>query len=260
MRALLLLAALVLAVCCFRTSLAEQVLSEEEIAEALESLDEILERDEFIDPKERKEEISMLETSFLEEIAEDINDWFKGLKRRIERLLRSDDKPKKPQGESFFDFNLLSGKGMLKVLVIAIITAIAAAIIWVIVLLFKGGGRKDLKSEIGPLGGEDALAHSPEEWSGIAEDRISSGNLRGALRALYLSLLSQLHDSRKIVYVREKTNWEYVRSMPDGEPVKQEFRELTATFDRVWYGLVEPDKDTYESFKAVVKEALSKLK
>lgn len=82
----------------------------------------------------------------------------------------------------------------------------------------------------------DALAQSSSQWLDLAGQLAESGNWRLTYRAMYLALLSGLHESGKIRFRRCDTNRIYARSYrgPAGE--KQIFTDLTEIFDRVWYG------------------------
>lgn len=61
------------------------------------------------------------------------------------------------------------------------------------------------------------------------------GDMRGALRALYVATLLMLDRKRLIEYETWKTNGQYIRAMPRGE-ARQLFAAFTRIFDRKWYG------------------------
>jgi hypothetical protein len=71
------------------------------------------------------------------------------------------------------------------------------------------------------------------------------GDLRGALRLLYLATLFALDRAHLIEYEPSKTNWQYTRSLPQGE-LRQAFGAFTAIFDRKWYGHELASLDDYE--------------
>jgi len=81
----------------------------------------------------------------------------------------------------------------------------------------------------------DALARPADAWARFAEDFRGRGEWRLALRALYLQLLVLLHERGQIRYERQRTNGEYVLALR-GEPAGEPFDQLTAIFDRAWYG------------------------
>lgn len=82
-----------------------------------------------------------------------------------------------------------------------------------------------------------ALAMDTPAWLAEADRLLSERDPRAVYRALYLALLSGLHQAGKINFRKNRTNWIYVRSYqgpPDDLPV---FTDLTEMFDNVWYGL-----------------------
>lgn len=84
----------------------------------------------------------------------------------------------------------------------------------------------------------DALALDGSEWDRETERLLRQGDIRLAYRALYLGLLSELHSQGRIVFSRNRTNWQYVRSYKGESAMRREFADLTDVFDQVWYGLV----------------------
>lgn len=89
----------------------------------------------------------------------------------------------------------------------------------------------------------DALPE--EEWFKLAEQLASEGDLRLALRALFLGALAQLNRQGHITITRHKTNLEYdrelarrTRTIPSLRPA---FLELMRTFERSWYGAAPVD-------------------
>lgn len=100
---------------------------------------------------------------------------------------------------------------------------------------------------------EDALRHSGEDWRRFARDWSGQGDLRQAIRSLYLATLVHLHDSGIIRYHRALTNWAYVRQFR-GDPESRAFlRRLTEEFDEIWYGGRPCDLSRYEQFHALAR-------
>lgn len=82
-----------------------------------------------------------------------------------------------------------------------------------------------------------ALALTGREWLEHAGRLASTGEFRAVYRALYLALLSGLHDAGKIEYRSQRTNWTYVARFSGPDEQRRTFHDLTAMFDDVWYGL-----------------------
>ena len=89
----------------------------------------------------------------------------------------------------------------------------------------------------------------PAEMAAEAKALFDDGDLRGAVRALYLALLGRLHQQGVIVYDRHRTNREYLRSMRAGAERKRAFAAVVETFDRKWYGKESCTRDEVEAFE-----------
>src|SRR5205823_10325757 len=79
----------------------------------------------------------------------------------------------------------------------------------------------------------------PAEMARESERLAESGDLRGAIRARYLSHLGELHAAGHIVYDRRRTNREYLRGLiaREGETARAgAFADVVEVFDRKWYG------------------------
>ncbi len=82
----------------------------------------------------------------------------------------------------------------------------------------------------------DALAMASDSWMRAARQFHGDGDFRAMYRAMYLSLLAGLHETGKIRFRRNHTNWHYVRDFHGDKPRRALFESLTDLFDHVWYG------------------------
>jgi hypothetical protein len=97
----------------------------------------------------------------------------------------------------------------------------------------------------------------PEDgWTQLAQELLSRGELRLALRAFYLASLAQLAARNLITIARFKSNRDYERelvrrghSWPD---LLARFSHNVCTIDRIWYGMHPVDRGLVESFVANV--------
>jgi hypothetical protein len=71
------------------------------------------------------------------------------------------------------------------------------------------------------------------------------GDMRGALRALYVATLLMLDRKHLIEFEPWKTNGQYIRAMPPSE-VRQLFAAFTRIFDHKWYGHEPATADDYQ--------------
>jgi hypothetical protein len=91
------------------------------------------------------------------------------------------------------------------------------------------------------------------EWLKLAEEKIEAGELRLALRALFLASLAHLGERRMIAISRTKSNGDYVRELSFRAREQNELRECfndnVRSFDRVWYGWHEVTREVLEHFR-----------
>ncbi|MDZ7815783.1 MAG: DUF4129 domain-containing protein [Planctomycetota bacterium] len=220
--------------------------------DARERLESILEREEFYDsaPQAEPQEIDL---GWFGEQVEKMIDNTVILLKKLRDALRERER-RKPSNSWEMSEGLQTA---LLVFLIIVVLGVLAAMGWFLIRTLTESAP--LRSASVVRYGENALEHTPDEWHSLAHSRADTGDLRGATRAMYLSLLSELHDKRKIVYDTRKTNWEYLYSMSTNEPLREPFRELTGFFDRCWYGIHEPDKDDFKTFEREVTEMRGQL-
>jgi hypothetical protein len=96
----------------------------------------------------------------------------------------------------------------------------------------RGGGGP---ATDGSLDGPSAILR-PSDLLSRAERSAAAGHYREAIRLLYLALLSRLDQQGLINYDHTKTNWEYLRTTRSIVTLHRPFLQLTAIFDRKWYG------------------------
>ncbi|MGA3283776.1 MAG: DUF4129 domain-containing protein [Verrucomicrobiota bacterium] len=98
----------------------------------------------------------------------------------------------------------------------------------------------------------------PEDgWTKLARELLERGELRLALRAFYFASLSHLAARNLISIARFKSNRDYERelhrrghSFPDLLPV---FGDNLESFERIWYGLHEVNRELVDRFAANVE-------
>lgn len=69
----------------------------------------------------------------------------------------------------------------------------------------------------------------------ILAQAIEAGDYNLAIRLHYLSIIQGLSNRKFIRWKKDKTNYDYIREMRQ-HPLEASFREITAVFERVWYG------------------------
>jgi uncharacterized protein YxeA len=89
---------------------------------------------------------------------------------------------------------------------------------------------------------------------------IQNQDYKLAIRLHYLFIIQKLASIELINWKKDKTNWEYLKEIKN-TAYYQPFKQLTSTFENIWYGNKEINKDTFEqeitrfqSFKTSLKQ------
>lgn len=100
-----------------------------------------------------------------------------------------------------------------------------------------------------------------DEWLAVARDLTLKGDLRTALRALYLAGLSHLARLELIVLALYKSNRDYENEFGRKGRAHPEalasFSRNVAAFDKAWYGAHEVDGETLAVFRANLERIMS---
>jgi hypothetical protein len=117
------------------------------------------------------------------------------------------------------------------------------------------GTRTRAGPRVPPAGVDRAqvLAAEPLTLIDDAAAHAARGDMRAALRALYLATLASLDRGRLIEFEPSKTNWQYIRAMPRGQARKL-FSDFTVIFDRKWYGHEPADADDYAACRQLAEQ------
>lgn len=103
----------------------------------------------------------------------------------------------------------------------------------------------------------DALAADSDVWTHHARQLVQEGDLRLAFRAMYLALLSGMHQAGQIHYRPQRTNAWYVRGFRGERDQCATFALLTQRFGEVWYGQHMPDAATFQEITRDVDRLLA---
>ncbi len=105
--------------------------------------------------------------------------------------------------------------------------------------------------------GEDDLPQTAAEARTQAQTLAVAGDYRQAVRRLYLSALLHLDESDLLRFRRDQTNREVLRSLPSAAPIRPHLEPVVETFDRVWYGIREPDKATFDAYQIEIDRLMA---
>jgi hypothetical protein len=161
--------------------------------------------------------------------------------------------------------------GEMNVLIVTLVTLLV-----LVILFFAWRHRKSRRQAdiiaaeaihpVPDLADENVIADQlPEEgWQKLAQDLLSRGELRLALRALFMASLAHLAKARLITIARFKSNREYLQELErrgyDRTEIQKAFNENVNAIDCVWYGMYPVTDDLLERFRYnvefVTREAL----
>lgn len=199
---------------------------------------------------------------FLDGISAEVKKWGKGVAEWLDRVLRKLFRQSPPTPRQPLDFSWVTRLHLL------IYFIAAAALIGVAFLVRRV--LKDRRARQAPVSAEAikptvdvadenvAPDQLPEDgWSQLAREYLERGELRLALRALYLASLAHLAGRNLVTIARFKSNRDYERelvrrahSFPD---LLDRFSENVTVFDRIWYGMHPVDSSLLSAFAANVE-------
>jgi len=87
------------------------------------------------------------------------------------------------------------------------------------------------------------------DLSALLQDCIQEGRLREAVRLLYLIGLKALADNGDVQWRKGKTNHDYLNDLRNNKNLYNIFRELTRSYEFIWYGRTEIGAETFEHLK-----------
>ena len=101
--------------------------------------------------------------------------------------------------------------------------------------------------------GPATAAEAREQASAQAQ----GGAYRQAVRSLFLSALLHLRENGLLQDVDNQTNREVLASLPPHSPARPHLEPVVETFDRVWYGIREPDEQTFNAYRQEVNALIA---
>ena len=103
----------------------------------------------------------------------------------------------------------------------------------------------------------DAYIHETD-LERFLREAMTVGNYALAIRLYYLQTIKLLSEKDLIKWSREKTNRDYLREMKDHR-LGREFREVTRTFERVWYGNEPLDEIGFKTLEPGFKQIIAQI-
>jgi hypothetical protein len=235
-------ALLLLASCALGPSAAHAQPSEDEQADEPAVVEQATPGDERV--RGRVDEI--LRRSEFREFAERDSGWLGNLFERFSQWLKSlahddhEDAAHHPDGNT----GPVSPWALMTVAVLALLLIAAYA---------SSRGRGALLASGRAQEAAKPIANEPLTLIDDAAASAARGDMRAALRALYLSTLASLDRARLIEFDASKTNGQYIRAMQRGH-ARQLFADFTFIFDRTWYGHEPATFDDYATCRRLAEQ------
>jgi hypothetical protein len=144
----------------------------------------------------------------------------------------------------------LDSRGTSFLLQVAIFVAAAIAIVWVAIVLFKRA-RTATDATASTTKGATVVEEllDADGWAKHAEKLATSQDYKGACRAVYLSLLQNLHENGIAQFNPTKTNYEYSYSLTRHPEIQSDFKALAERVEVIWFGNKDATNDDYDLSK-----------
>ena len=151
--------------------------------------------------------------------------------------------------------------GEMNLLIIILIAALALLILFFVWKQRKKGTPAEvlvaepMLATAPDLADENVVADQlPEEgWQRLAQDLLSRGELRLALRAMFMATLAHLAQARLITIAKFKSNREYLvefyRRAYQRQDLQAAFGQNVEAIDSVWYGMYPVTEDLLQRFR-----------
>lgn len=194
---------------------------------------------------ERAREI--LSRSEFRELAEHRGD---GLRELVERLFEWLLRPREELPQ--VDTSALSGLALPGAWFFIAAALVLLLAVGVFLFVTRRRERRDAASAASALT-SDPRDRPPAAFLDDAARLAESGELRDALRALYLATLVALDRRRLIAFDPHLTNWKYLRQMPRGS-ARDAFAAFTRLFDHKWYGREPTTPAEYERCRVLAQQ------
>jgi hypothetical protein len=154
-------------------------------------------------------------------------------------------------------FERFLNSGFLQLLLWIIGGSVVAFIIYRLFLskgLFGTGGKK-AKATVEEQ--EDVDNNMESDFDTLKRKAYGAGDLRMAMRYLFLKTLQKLNDKELIRFAADKTNSAYARELPQAK--RNEFASLALYYEYIWYGNIAVQKQIFDGIENKFNEFLKRL-
>ncbi len=261
--------AIFLLVCCFVTSKAQTQVEDTDSTILSNNLTEEVEdyNDSFSFSKEVLGDTMVYFRTF--EIDKDsISSWKNNKKyawhKNIDSLLKDKQKHEQKstsEGSSSMNngFSMLDrffNSPLLKIF-LWLLAGIFVAFILYKLFLSKGLFGTSTKSNFKETAQQEIENIRDNDFDKLLRKAYVAGDLRLAMRYLFLKLLQKLNDKELIHFAADKTNSNYTRELPLAR--RNEFAALALYYEYIWYGNTTVQKDMFDTIEIKFNDFLKKI-
>jgi hypothetical protein len=154
-------------------------------------------------------------------------------------------------------FERFLNSGFLQLLLWIIGGSVVAFIIYRLFLskgLFGTAGKK-AKNVVEEQ--EEIDNNMESDFESLQRKAYAAGDLRVAMRYLFLKTLQKLNDKEMIRFAADKTNSAYARELPQAK--RNEFASLALYYEYIWYGNIAVQKETFDGIENKFNEFLKRI-
>lgn len=169
-----------------------------------------------------------------ERVTKDIDYSSDTAKERKKKDEKSTDQGGEAGGGSSRFFEGGNASGIMKFIIIVLAVVVVALLLRSLLGLNKPKNKKIKKVQAIDLERIEENIHEAN-LDDFIRQALEQQNFALAIRLYYLAILKELSLKNTIHWKKDKTNKDYLREMRQSD-LFGDFRELTAIFERVWYG------------------------
>jgi hypothetical protein len=154
-------------------------------------------------------------------------------------------------------FDRILGSGILKIILWIIAGCVILFIIQNLFLsngIFSSGGKKAKNVVVEQ---EEVDNNMESDFESLQRKAYAAGDLRMAMRYLFLKTLQKLNDRELIRFAVDKTNTAYARELPAAK--RNEFASLALYYEYIWYGNIAVQKQTFDGIENKFNEFLKRI-
>lgn len=120
--------------------------------------------------------------------------------------------------------------------------------------IFGTGGKKTSN-----VVAEEPLADDNMEnnFDALYRRAYNAGDMRIAMRYLFLKTLQKLNDKELVQFATDKTNSQYAREIPT--TMRNDFAKLALYYEYIWYGNIAVNKETFDNIAVTFNNFLNKI-